>query len=94
MSVVLARQNAWGKITRGDLAPRKMLLQSSVGFVENIHKLKNSDRTVFYTPLEPEAMPAPTSTRAEKREFVVDSGASMHMMSRKRTRLRRDEHSK
>ena len=28
-------------------------------------------------------MPAPTSTRPEEREFVVDSGASMHMMSKK-----------
>ena len=26
-------------------------------------------------------MPAPTSKRPEEREFVLDSGASMHMMS-------------
>ena len=29
------------------------------------------------------AMPAPTSKRPEEREFVVDSGASMHRMSKK-----------
>ena len=28
-------------------------------------------------------MPAPTSKRPEEREFVVDSGASMHIMSKK-----------
>ena len=28
-------------------------------------------------------MPTPTSTGPEEGEFVVDSGASMHMMSRK-----------
>ena len=28
-------------------------------------------------------MPAPTSTRPEERDFVVDSGASMHMLSEK-----------
>ena len=54
--------------------------QSSVGFGENIHKLKNSDKAAFYTPVE-KGMLAPTSP--EEREFVFDSGASMHMMSRK-----------
>ena len=49
----------------------------------NIYKLKNSDKTMFYVPGEVKAMPAPTSKRPEEREFVVDSGASMHMMSKK-----------
>ena len=57
--------------------------QSSVGFGENIYKLKNSDKTTFCTPIEAKVMLAPTSTRPEEREFVVDSGASMHMMSKK-----------
>ena len=48
-----------------------------------IHELKTSDKTTFYTPIEAKAMLAPTSTRPEEREFVVDSGASMHMMSKK-----------
>ena len=38
---------------------------------------------MFYVPGEVEAMPAPTSKRPEEREFVVGSGASMHMMSKK-----------
>ena len=39
---------------------------------------------MFYVPGEVMAMPAPTSKRSEEREFVVDSGASMHMMSKKK----------
>ena len=57
--------------------------QSSVGFGENIHKLKNSDKTTFYTPIGPRVMLAPTSKRPEEREFEVDPGTSMHMMSQK-----------
>ena len=49
-------------------------------------------QTTFCTPIEAKVMSAPTSKRPEDREFVVDSGASMHMMSKKkrnkfRTRL-------
>ena len=44
--------------------------------------------TTFYTPIE-KGMLALTSTRPEEREFVVDSGSSMHMMSKKRMKLRR-----
>ena len=47
------------------------------------HKLKNSDKATFYTHIEGKAMPTPASKRPEDREFVVDSGASMHMMSKK-----------
>ena len=39
---------------------------------------------VFYVPGEVKGMSAPiASKRPEEREFVVDSGASMHMMSKK-----------
>ena len=53
------------------------------GFGENIYQLKISDKTTFCTPIEVKAMRAPSSTRPEEREFVVDSGASMHTMSKK-----------
>ena len=57
--------------------------QSSVGFGENIEKLKNSDKTTFCFLIEAKAMQAPiTSKSSEEREFVVDSGASLHMMSK------------
>ena len=48
-----------------------------------IYKLKNADKATFYTPIEARAMPATTSKSPEEREFAVDSGASMHMLSKK-----------
>ena len=48
----------------------------------NIYKLKNSDKTTFCNPFE-KGMPAPTSERPQECGFVVDSGASMHMISKK-----------
>ena len=48
-----------------------------------IYKLKNPDKTTLYTPIEAWVMLTSTSTRPEEREIVVDSGASMHMMSKK-----------
>ena len=50
---------------------------------KNVCKLKNSDKSSFYFPIEARATPAPTSKSSEEREFEVDSGASMHMLSRK-----------
>ena len=76
------------KITRGDPAPRKMRPQSSMGFAKNIYKLKNADQATFDSSIEAKVMPTPSSTSPEEREFVVDSGASMHMMSKKRLKLR------
>ena len=58
--------------------------QSSVEFGEHIPTLKNSDKTTFYIPGEVKGMSTPiTSKRPEEREFVVASGASTHMMSKK-----------
>ena len=62
---------------------RSLCAQSGVGFCETIHRPKNSDRTTCYTPVEAKVIRAPTSTRPGEREFVVDSRASMHMMSKK-----------
>ena len=44
---------------------------------------KNTDNATFYSPIETRATPAPTSKSPEERELVVDSGASMHMLSTK-----------
>ena len=57
--------------------------RSSMELGENIYKLKNADKATFYSPIEARAMPAPTSNSPDEREFVVDSGASMHMLSKK-----------
>ena len=51
---------------------------------KNIYKLENSDKATFYVPGEDKGMSTPvTSKRPEEREFVVDAGASMHIMSKK-----------
>ena len=50
---------------------------------KNMYKLKNVDKATFYSPIEAKIMPAPTSKRPKEREFVVDSGASLNMMSKK-----------
>ena len=72
-----------GKITWGDFATRKMHPQSSVGFGEHIFKLKNADKATFYTPIEAREMQKTRGART-----AVDSGASMHMMSKTRLKLR------
>ena len=45
-------------------------------------KLKAEDKATFYSPVEIKA-PVPVSKNTEERMFVVDSGASMHMLSKK-----------
>ena len=50
---------------------------------KNILKLKEKDKTTFFSPSENWCMPAPSTLTLEEREFVVDSGASLHMISKK-----------
>ena len=45
-------------------------------------KLKEHERATFFSPSENRCLPAST-LKLEEREFVVDSGASMHMISKK-----------
>ena len=49
---------------------------------KNVLKLKEHQRATFFSPSENRCLPAST-LKPEKREFVVDSGASMHMISKK-----------
>ena len=46
-------------------------------------KLKEKHKTAFFSPSENWCLPAPSTLKPEEREFVVDSGASMHMISKK-----------
>ena len=48
---------------------------------KNVLKLKEHERATFFSPSENRCLPAST-LKPEKREFVVDSGASMHMISK------------
>ena len=50
---------------------------------KSILKLKEKNRAAFFSPSENWCLPAPSTIKPEEREFVVDSGASMHMISKK-----------
>ena len=50
--------------------------------VKNVLKLKEHQRAAFFSLSENRCLPAST-LKPEEREFVVDSGASMHMISKK-----------
>ena len=45
--------------------------------------LKEKHKTAFFSPSENWCLPAPSTRTTEEREFVVDSGASVHMISKK-----------
>ena len=50
---------------------------------QNLYKLKERDKAAFYFPAEEWVLPAASTKEPEEREFVVDSGGSMHMVSKK-----------
>ena len=50
---------------------------------KSILTLKEKNKATFFSPTEVWCLPAPSVIKPEEREFVVDSGASMHMLSRK-----------
>ena len=49
----------------------------------NIYKLEEKDKAAFYFPAEEWVLRAASTKEPEEREFAVDSGASMHMVSKK-----------
>ena len=49
---------------------------------KSVSKLKEHQRATFFSPSENRCFPA-SNLRPEEREFVVNSGASMHMISKK-----------
>ena len=48
-----------------------------------ILKFKEKHKTTFFSPGENWCLPSPSNLKPEEREFVVDSGATMHMISKK-----------
>ena len=57
--------------------------QTSVGFGEKYLQAQEFGHNYALYSYWSKVVPLPTSTRPEEREFAVDSGASMHMMSKK-----------
>ena len=50
---------------------------------KNMYNLKEKDKATFYSPTNEWIMLAASTMRPEERKFVVVSGASMHVVSRK-----------
>ena len=50
---------------------------------KNIFKRKEKDKAALYSPAVEWVLPAASTKEPEERAFVVDSGASMHMVSEK-----------
>ena len=83
MSVVHARHKFEKRSHEETLRQERCARRVAWDLATNTCKLMISDKTMLSTYAEAKVMPAPTSTRPEEREFVVDSGASMHMISKK-----------
>ena len=49
---------------------------------KSVFQVKEHERATFFSPSENRCLPA-SNLKPEEREFVVDSGASMHMISKK-----------
>ena len=50
---------------------------------KSVLKFKEKRKTAFFSPSENRCLPAPSTLKLQEREFVVDSGESMHMISKK-----------
>ena len=50
---------------------------------KKFYKLKENDKATVYSPAEEWVLPAASTKEPEEREFVVDSGASMHVVSKR-----------
>ena len=83
MSVVLARQNSMKDHTRSLCTKKDAPAELHRTWRQMSTISKNTDKATFYSPIEARARLAPTSKRPEDREFAVDSGASVHMLSKK-----------
>ena len=65
--------------------PSDDILESEAAWrlAKHILKLKEKNKAAFFSLSENWCLPAPSNLKPEEREFVVDSGASMHMISKK-----------
>ena len=62
---------------------RRCVRSKAWNLAKNIFKLKENDKATFYSPAEKWVMPVTSIKEPEEREFVVDSGASVHIVSKR-----------
>ena len=82
MSVAPTLQNLRIGLRRRQSGKSKVPREAAWKLAKNVLKLKEHQRAAFFSPSENRCLPA-SSLQLEQREFVVDSGASMHMISKK-----------
>ena len=56
--------------------------EAAVRLAQSVWNLKERNKATFFSPSENRCLPA-SNPKLEKREFIVDSGASIHMISKK-----------
>ena len=79
------REMEWGLrigLRRRQSGKSKVPAKQRGGWPKVFSKLKEKSKAAFFSPSENRCLPAST-VKPEEREFVVDSGSSMHMISKK-----------
>ena len=82
MSAAPTLQNLRSGLRRRQSGKSKVPAKQRGGWPKVFLKLKEQEKATFFSPSENRCLPAST-LKSEEREFVVDSGASMHMISKK-----------
>ena len=62
--------------------PQRCAQSKAWNRAKNIYKLKEKDKATFYSPSEEWVFPVQSTKEPEERELVVDSGTSMHVVSK------------
>ena len=84
ISVAPTLQNLRIGLRRRQSGKSKVPAKQRGSWPKNVFKLKEQQRATFFSPLDNRCLPAST-LKPEERELVVDSGASMHMTSKKKS---------
>ena len=77
------RYEIWGPVPWRDWKTTAMCSKQGMEPCQKIYKLKEKDKATFYSPAEEWVLPAASTKEPDEREFVVGSGACMHMVSKK-----------
>ena len=72
-----------GKNARRTLKQERCAGRDAWELAKDVRKLEKESKDMFYSPAEAWVMLASSSKQPEERHFVIDSGASMHMLSKK-----------
>ena len=82
MSAAPTLQNLRIGLRKRQSGKSKVPREAAWKLAKSVLKLKEHERAIFFSPSENRCLLA-SNLKPEEREFVVDSGASMHMISNK-----------